>query len=312
MRTALPRRTPRPSSRPGGFTLVELLVVIGIIALLISILLPSLAKAREAANRIKCASNQRSVGQAILMFANDNKGRIPASQMTKFNGPYWGEWMALSDYLALVDRYGASPRLFECPSRGRGNAGDEPVRFNTDSGGYPLNVTEEVARTYAETNIPNPIPSTPPANGAPHDAIRFALVELGHYNYMGPVLWQNANHHANNNSFAVAKLGSKADYTVDDLSSRSNPPLMSDNCLYNFASGLLTSNHFNKWSIPSYTTVTNSEVPSRFYAGRQPIEVSAHNGDIRVNTLYLDGHVDLKVPNRISYYSSGPTQHFFR
>jgi prepilin-type N-terminal cleavage/methylation domain-containing protein len=62
-----------------GFTLIELLVVVAIIALLISILLPSLARAREIAKRAVCASNMRGVGQGMKVYANDNFDWYPTA-----------------------------------------------------------------------------------------------------------------------------------------------------------------------------------------------------------------------------------------
>src|SRR5438045_9682184 len=63
--------------KKNGFTLVELLVVIGIIALLISILLPALGRARAQANSVWCQSNMRQMGTAIFMYAQAHNGRLP-------------------------------------------------------------------------------------------------------------------------------------------------------------------------------------------------------------------------------------------
>src|ERR1700683_321206 len=81
MSGAIPRASRR---RQTGFSLVELRVVIGIIALLVSILLPSLSRAREQANRVKCANNLRQIGLAALMYAN-GEVRTGSYPRTYFN-----------------------------------------------------------------------------------------------------------------------------------------------------------------------------------------------------------------------------------
>lgn len=69
-----------------GFTLVEVLVVVGVIAILISLLLPALSKARQTARQIQCLSNVRQIAAANLMYASDNKGSLPA---LIFDGSNW-------------------------------------------------------------------------------------------------------------------------------------------------------------------------------------------------------------------------------
>jgi len=77
---------------------IEFAVVVGIIALLISVLLPGLCRSREGANRIKCASNMKQIGLAAIMWAHDHGGKFP------------------DDLDAIATRYDLPPAMFNCPS----------------------------------------------------------------------------------------------------------------------------------------------------------------------------------------------------
>ena len=118
--------------RRRGFTLVELLVVIGIIALLISILLPALSKARRSATRIKCMNNVRSAGQLFFNYAVENKGYFPCGVDIK-KGQAQSSWiwdMPVKTRDLMVAN-GALRRQFYCPEFSNQDA-DELWNFNPD------------------------------------------------------------------------------------------------------------------------------------------------------------------------------------
>ncbi len=76
-----------PRARRAGFTLVELLIVIGINAILAGILLPALAQARSKAQRIRCQSNLRQINLGVALYADDHGGRMPLAAPHELGGP---------------------------------------------------------------------------------------------------------------------------------------------------------------------------------------------------------------------------------
>ena len=94
-----------------AFTLVELLVVVGIIAVLIAILMPALNKAREQANRVVCAANLRSLGQALTTYVQQTR-YYPGCGGSKGSVDHFAVWP--TRLRPLVD---GDHRLFHCPSR---------------------------------------------------------------------------------------------------------------------------------------------------------------------------------------------------
>jgi len=109
------------NGRRGAFTLVELLVVIGIIALLIAILLPSLARVRESAKNAQCLSNLRQLGMVYQFYANDNKDQIPIGY--EGGSPWTGYFICANgkEYPLMgclfQGKYLDAPQAFYCPSQ---------------------------------------------------------------------------------------------------------------------------------------------------------------------------------------------------
>lgn len=127
LRVSQPARRARVAL--SAFTLVELLVVIGIIGLLIGILLPVMGRAREQARRTACLSNLRQLAQAMLLYAGTHRDRLPNTNPPQTTSDYDSTNAVL---VALNRDFVRSPAVFHCP------ADEDDVPQSIDTADYVL------------------------------------------------------------------------------------------------------------------------------------------------------------------------------
>jgi prepilin-type N-terminal cleavage/methylation domain-containing protein/prepilin-type processing-associated H-X9-DG protein len=142
MASTYSRKVAATNSKRRAFTLIELLVVIAIIAILASLLLPALAKAKAKAQAVKCLSNEKQIGLGYLLYASDNSEYLPLAADPTAASPCQWFW-EISRYIAKqtgsYSNLVAKDNVVACPSAKLKNAVPSSIPGNEAYGGYGQN-----------------------------------------------------------------------------------------------------------------------------------------------------------------------------
>jgi prepilin-type N-terminal cleavage/methylation domain-containing protein len=202
-----------PARRRRGFTLIELLVVVAILALLIAILLPSLAHVRAASKLAVCGSNLRQLGAAIHVYADDAAGLIPRGPEPAYPFDFSGNAIATNQLWIGAGLYGPppanprqyqglgplllttcrDPRVYYCPADGSFNLDQELPRIGTDAdayGSYLYRQLDDLPPDTADGRLDS-------LGENDVDDVRIAVETLAlDTNSLGPPPYYQANHDA--------------------------------------------------------------------------------------------------------------------
>jgi prepilin-type N-terminal cleavage/methylation domain-containing protein len=310
----------RASQRQSGFTLIELLVVVAIIALLIAILLPSLAGARDTAKRVVCGANMKSIGTSVATFANQMNNRVPYTQVGIAGCPWWGNLMYDVDYKTMRDQCGLSPKLLSCP------AAPPPPSTRTDNLKVNWQFGLSPQTNFDETTFANDVKLTltPTAQGGWSDnpgvtggdpyVPTYTSAEgwsgglMNHFVQIGDYSWMGGNPEWNrqasptpdpavnilNQYWVFTTLAPTMTGTAYDA----RPPLAADQTFFQPGGPAYIFNHGKTWRITGIDATTG--------------QVTGMTGDVMINVLSVDGHVESKHPDSKAYTEMGGPAWYFR
>lgn len=120
---------PAPA-RVGGFSFPDLLVVVAVLSLLVAVVLPLLARSRSKSQLAQCIENLKQVNHAVLLYANDQQGRLPSVQNSPAPGGWWYYKEQVKSYLGLSGPPSPQDKAFGCPNdRGYGDGSEQSQPF---------------------------------------------------------------------------------------------------------------------------------------------------------------------------------------